>query len=63
MYRVSSKILRPVCARVCCHQQKYPNELEELAEVKIRAIDSSIDIHQNDFMAKCFSEESKNSVR
>ena len=37
IYRVFSKILRPVCVRVCCHQQPDTNELEEPTEVKIRA--------------------------
>ena len=54
IYRFFSKILRPVCARVCCHQQPDPNEPEELTKFKIGVFNSSVGLCQNDFIEKGF---------
>ena len=60
IYSVFAKILRPVRAKVFYHQQPDNNEPEELTEVKIRAFNSSIGIHQNDFVENSCMQEEKN---
>ena len=52
IYRIFTKILCLVCARVCCHQHPDTNEPEKITKVKIRAFNYSIGIHQNDFTGK-----------
>ena len=54
---VFAKVLCPVCAMVLCHQQLDPNETEERAEVKIRAFNSSVGLHQNYCIDKSFWQE------
>ena len=54
IYRIFSKTLRPVCAKVCCHQHPDTNEPEEFTKVNIRAFNYSIGIHHNDFINKSF---------
>ena len=55
--RVFAKTICPVFAKVFCHQQPYPNDLEEITKVNIRAFKYSVGLQQNDFSDKRFSQE------
>ena len=57
IYKISDKIIHPLHARVCCYQQLNTNETEELTKVKFRAFDSSVGLHQNDFIEKNIRQE------
>ena len=57
IYRVLSKILRPVCARVCFYRPQNPNKPEEITKVSTGVFNSYVDIYQNDSIEKRFRQE------
>ena len=59
IYRGCTRILHPVCSRVCCYQHPNPNWQEEITKSNFREFYSYIGIHKNELIDKKFSWKRK----